>query len=87
MRLIVKQTECSGKMFWIVRDTDHPWFYHGPFEDEITAHAFAKPKNSEAWKALLRAARNEQAAKMAGAMTAYLKAFDEAEAVIKSGAA
>jgi hypothetical protein len=44
-------------MFWIVRDTDHTWFYHGPFMDEATAHAFARPKNSENWKALLRAAR------------------------------
>jgi hypothetical protein len=84
MRLIVTQTECAGNLFWIVRDTDHSWFYHGPFEDEITARAFARPKNSEAWKELLRTKRAEQAAKMAGATTAYLKAFDDAEAAIKS---
>ena len=50
MRLTVKQTECAGKMFWVVRDTDHSWFYHGPFADEATAQAFARAKNSAAWK-------------------------------------
>jgi hypothetical protein len=73
MRLTVKQTECAGKLFWIVRDTDHSWFYHGPFADEVPAHDFARPKNSEAWKELLRTKRAEQAAKMASATAAYLK--------------
>jgi hypothetical protein len=44
MRLTIKQTECAGKMFWIVQDTDPAWFYHGPFADEAAAHAFARPK-------------------------------------------
>jgi hypothetical protein len=57
MRLIVKQTECAGKMFWIVRDSDSTWFYHGPFPDEAAAHAFSRLKNSEAWKELLRETR------------------------------
>ena len=57
MRLIVKQTECAGNMFWIVKDMNSGWFYHGPFVDEASAHAFARPKNSADWKALLNAAR------------------------------
>ena len=58
MRLIVKQTESAGKMFWIVRDTDPSWRYYGPFADEAAAHAFARTKNkSEAWKEMLRMAR------------------------------
>jgi hypothetical protein len=66
MRLIVKQTECAGKMFWIVRDTDSSWFYHGPFADEDAAHAFALQKNkSEAWKELLRTKRAERKAVLA----------------------
>jgi hypothetical protein len=42
MKLKVQQTECAGKMFWIVRDTDSSWFYRGPFADEVAAHAFAR---------------------------------------------
>lgn len=55
MNLIVKQTEGAGKMFWIVRDTDHPWLYHGPFADEASAHAFARRENVEALKNAIRA--------------------------------
>jgi hypothetical protein len=65
MRLTVKQTECAGKLFWIVRDTDHSWFYHGPFAGEAEAHAFARPKNSDDWKALLRKARTAKKARKA----------------------
>lgn len=61
MRLIVQQTQCESKMFWIVRDTSHPWFYHGPFADETEAHSFAKPKNSADWKELLRKKKKEDA--------------------------
>ena len=57
MRLTVRQTECAGKMFWIVKDAMHDWEYFGPFADQAAAHAFARPKNSDAWKALLRDAR------------------------------
>ncbi len=64
MRLIVKQSEAAGKMFWIARDTDHSWFYHGPFADEAAAHAFARPRNSAAWKELLRAKRAERRASL-----------------------
>ena len=60
MRLIVRQTECAGNMFWIVQDTDPSWFYHGPFADEASAHAFARPKNSADWKALLNRKRMER---------------------------
>jgi hypothetical protein len=63
MRLIVKQTECAGKMLWITRDTNHGWIYHGPFADEAAAHAFAR-----AWKELLSATRmNREARKAAHA--------------------
>ena len=62
VRLTVKQTECAGKMFWIVRDSDSTWFYHGPFADEATAHAFARSGN---WKELLRTARMNRKAALA----------------------
>jgi hypothetical protein len=61
MKLSIKQTECAGKLFWIVRDTDHSWLYHGPFEDEM-AHAFARLKNSENWKNPLKEARENRKA-------------------------
>jgi hypothetical protein len=67
MRLIVQQTECAGKMFWIVQDA-MSWHYHGPFADEAAARAFARAKNSEAWKELLRKAR--EARKMMAAFIA-----------------
>jgi hypothetical protein len=70
MRLIVKQTECAGNMFWIVRDSDSPWFYHGPFADEATAQAFARAKNSAAWKELLRTTRTSRKAALAEALAA-----------------
>jgi hypothetical protein len=57
VRLKVTQTECAGKMFWIVQDTTPSWFYHGPFVDEATARDFAQAKNSAAWKELLHNAR------------------------------
>ncbi len=55
MRLIVKQTECAGKMFWIVRDMEHSWFYHGPLEDEIAAQAFARQEAVDDLKNAIRA--------------------------------
>jgi hypothetical protein len=54
MRLIVTQTECAGKLFWIVRDTYPAWLYHGPFADEAAAHAFARPNPRNDWKASYR---------------------------------
>jgi hypothetical protein len=62
MRLIVKQTECAGKMFWIVKDADHAWSYYGPYADETAAHAFARSGN---WKELLRTARMNRKAALA----------------------
>jgi hypothetical protein len=57
MRLHVQQTECAGKMFWIVRDTDHyhSWFYYGPLPDGI----------ARAWEALLRTERAKRKAALA----------------------
>jgi hypothetical protein len=57
MRLTVKQTECAGKLFWIVRDTYPAWLYHGPFADETAARAFARPNPRNDWKASYRWAR------------------------------
>jgi hypothetical protein len=66
MRYLVTQTmSASKRRYWIVRDTDHSWFYHGPFADEIAALAFTKPKNSAAWKELLRTTREERKAAFA----------------------
>jgi hypothetical protein len=66
MRYLVTQTmSASKRRYWIVRDTDHSWFYHGPFADEAQARTFAKPKNSAAWKELLRTARAERKAAFA----------------------
>jgi hypothetical protein len=86
MRLTVKQTECAGKMLWIVKgDPNLSWFYHGPFEDEAAANAFARAKNSEAWKELLRAKREEREVRLNQNILAYINAFKEAEATLKSG--
>jgi hypothetical protein len=65
MRLYVQQTECAGKMFWIVRDTDHyhSWFYYGPLPDGL-ARAFVQQKKA-AWKALLRTERAKRKATLA----------------------
>ena len=65
MKLSIKQTECAGKLFWIAKDTDPSWFYHGPFVDEAAAKTFAKLKNSENWKKLLKVARENRKAALA----------------------
>ena len=63
MRFKVQQTKSASKtLFWIVRDTDHPWLYHGPFADDAAARTFARAKNSEAWKELLRTERAKRKA-------------------------
>ena len=70
MKYIVQQTESASKtLFWIVRDTDHPWLYHGPFADEASAHAFSRRENSENWKKLLREAREDRKKIMAALET------------------
>jgi hypothetical protein len=71
MRYIVQQTESASKtLFCIVRDTDHPWLYHGPFADEAAARAFARRRgNSENWKKLLREAREDRKKIMAALET------------------
>ena len=71
MKYLVAQTECASKMFWIVRDSDHSWLYHGPFADETAAHAFARSGN---WKALLRAARAAKKARKVAPEEAALAA-------------
>jgi hypothetical protein len=56
MYLIVNETECAGNAYWIVRNTGHSWFYHGPFETETAAQAFVS-KKSGTRKALQHAAQ------------------------------
>jgi hypothetical protein len=56
MRLIIKQTECAGKVFWIVQNTVPSWLHHGPFADEAAARAFtANPR--PVWKVSHRLTR------------------------------
>jgi hypothetical protein len=75
MRLIVKQTECAGNLFWIAQDPDHGLgHYHGPFADETAAQAFARAINSEAWRALLRNTRANRKAMVALTAEAALAA-------------
>jgi len=70
MRYIVRQTESASKtLFWIVRDADHAWLYHGPFADEAAARDFARLENSENWKKLLREAREDRKKIMAALET------------------
>jgi hypothetical protein len=66
MRYLVTQTmSASKRRYWIVKDMENSWVYHGPFVDEIAAQAFARAKNSAAWKELLRTARAERKAAFA----------------------
>ena len=64
MRYIAKQTlSATDTLYWIVRDTDHPWLYRGPFPDEAAARAFvARLEAGENWKQLLREARAKRKA-------------------------
>jgi hypothetical protein len=60
MRWIAMESKCSDGFVWIVKDMelkDGIDNYVGPFASEAKAVAFARPKNSAAWREMLGRAR------------------------------
>lgn len=63
MRWNAMMSRCSDGSVWIVKDMETAGTenYVGPFATEAKAIAFARPKNSAAWREKLKAARQRAA--------------------------